>query len=116
MPKNKKKNKQNRNVKIFSKSTDDEIFSLCNKQTKKEDMQVKPAGSFCSLVKSFCKSENCNTCKALQNHVPNKEWLCTKCANAELYKLLPYWSAVICTRCGWENGVMVCAKLKKVRR
>ena len=109
------KKRTKRNVRIFSKNTDDEISSLAATPSPRE-AGVKPAGSFCSLVKSFCKSEKCMTCSALDNHVPNKIWLCSTCVDTERYVLYPFWEDVECSICGINVGVMVCAKARKYKR
>lgn len=101
---------------MFSKNTDDEVFLVCNTTPSAQLDLPKPAGTFCSLVKSFCKTENCKTCKALQYKVPNHVWICTKCASDNKYIMHPFWEIESCEMCGSSAGVMVCAKKRKQRR
>lgn len=101
---------------IFSKSIDDEISLVCKKPTESLELIGKPAGSFCSLVNKFCKSENCGTCKALDDHVPNKLWVCTLCFDEQLHLIYPFWEITECNVCGNDVGVMMCVKVRKVRR
>ena len=99
----------------LAKSIDDEISLVCLTSEPK-DVRPKAAGSYCPLVDGFCKTENCGSCVVLQNHAPRHIWLCTKCSDAEIYTMHPFWEDTPCAICGIDVGVMVCAKIKKKRR
>lgn len=110
--------KKKREIKIFLKSTDDEISLVCNSTPviAAEQDSVKPSGAYCSLVKSFCKSENCGSCKALSDHAPGHQWVCTECADTDNFILYPFWEDTSCEICGIDYGVMICVKQKKYKR
>lgn len=110
--------KKKREMKIFSKSTDDEISLVCNNTPVVAVTQdaVKPSGAYCSLVKSFCKSENCGSCQALHEYAPAHQWVCTECADSNIFTLYPFWEDTNCEICGIDYGVMICVKQKKYKR
>jgi len=109
-----KSKKRVRNPRIFSKSTDDEIFSLVNTNNERS-VSVQSSGAFCDLLGKFCKGLECKGCNLLDEYVPNQEWLCSACVTDE-YIEYPYWEDTPCTKCGSDIGVNVCARRKKPRR
>ena len=102
--------------KIFRCQTDKEIDDLSKDSKLQEAKTIKSSGTWCSLLKSFCKPMNCETCSSLNDEHPQKQWLCSVCSEDKEYILHPYWGDTRCTKCGWEYGVMVLAKKRKKRK
>ena len=110
----KKKNK----YKIFSTETDKDIDAVLNEEaTKDKDapVKVKSAGAFCSLVKSFCKPLNCETCVVLQEEYPRGIWLCSVCIDSTV-TVYSFWGDVPCSKCGFSGGVKALCQKKKTRK
>lgn len=99
---------------IFSKNTDDEISLVCS-TTAPTSVNLRACGAYCDLKGAFCTHEQCLTCPLLHNFAPNHIWLCSTCIESKPYITVPYWEDVPCSVCGLTYGVMVCAKVKKLR-